>query len=111
MVLSYPMQPNVTVQLETFNGSSPKIVHPDKLEGWKSVVESHIQALTTEIQTLGNHAKWIEPRLHEYLRFMQWMEQAHPDIITAYKASTEVAEKLDKANNTEHDGVQMESGG
>jgi hypothetical protein len=108
MVLSYPTQPNVTVQLDPFNGPSPRIVHPDKLEGWKSVVESHLQALTTEIQTLGNHANWIEPRLQEFIKFNQWMEKAHPDIINAYKTSTAVADKLDRANNSD-DSVMAET--
>jgi hypothetical protein len=107
----YATQPLVTEKIYDSSGMAHTIVNPNRLENFKATLESHVSMLTTEVITISNHAKWIEPRLHEYLRFMQWMEQAHPDIITAYKASTEVAEKLDKANNTEHDGVQMESGG
>ena len=63
---------------------------------------------TSNDGTISNHANWIEPRLHEFIKFMQWMEKAHPDIINAYKTSTAVAEKLDKANNSD-DSVQMEA--
>jgi hypothetical protein len=92
---SYATQPLVTEKIYDSSGTSHTIVNPNRLENFKSTIETHVSMLTTEIQTLGNHAKWIQPRLHDFIKFMQWMEQAHPDIITAYKASTEVVEKME----------------
>ena len=105
---SYPSQPLVTEKLYDSSGMAHTIVNPNRLENFKATLESHVSMLTTEVTTISNHANWIEPRLHEFIKFMQWMEKAHPDIINAYKTSTAVAEKLDKANNAD-DSVQMEA--
>ena len=105
---SYPSQPLVTEKLYDSSGMAHTIVNPNRLENFKATLESHVSMLTTEVTTISNHANWIEPRLHEFIKFMQWMENAHPDIINADKTSTAVAEKLDKANNAD-DSVQMEA--
>lgn len=105
---SYPSQPLVTEKIYDSSGMAHTIVNPNRLENFKATIESHVSVLTTEVTTISNHANWIEPRLHEFIKFMQWMEKAHPDIINAYKTSTAVAEKLDKANNSD-DSVQMEA--
>ena len=105
---SYPSQPLVTEKIYDSSGMAHTIVNPNRLENFKATLESHVSMLTTEVTTISNHANWIEPRLHEFIKFMQWMEKAHPDIINAYKTSTAVAEKLDKANNAD-DSVQMEA--
>ena len=104
----YATQPLVTEKIYDSSGMAHTIVNPKQLENFKATLESHVSMLTTEVTTISNHAKWIEPRLHEFIKFMQWMEKAHPDIINAYKTSTAVAEKLDKANNAD-DSVQMEA--
>ena len=104
----YTTQPLVTEKIYDTSGMAHTIVNPNRLENFKATLESHVSMLTTEVTTISNHANWIEPRLHEFIKFMQWMEKAHPDIINAYKTSTAVAEKLDKANNAD-DSVQMEA--
>ena len=96
---AYPFQPSVTDYLQTYNGVSPRVVHAEKLESFKSIIESHVAALTTEVQTLKNHANWIEPRLNDYHKFMEWMQRVHPDVITAYTQATKVEQVLDKAND------------
>jgi len=98
-VNNYSYQPIVTEKLTDSSGTQHTIINPNRLENFKSVVEGHLATLTYEVQTLRQHANWIEPRLHEFLKFNQWMEQAHPDIIDAYKKSTAVAEALDRAND------------
>jgi hypothetical protein len=85
-----------------YSGASKKELNFERLEQFKYAIESHVQALTSEVSTLRNHANWIEPRLHEFLQFNKWMEQAHPDIIEAYKKSTAVAEKLERAIDENH---------
>ena len=96
---SYTYTPIVTEKFTDSSGTRHTIVNPDRLEQFKSYLESHIVSLTYEVQTLKQHANWIEPRLHEFIKFNQWMEKAHPDIIDAYKKSTAVAETLDRAND------------
>lgn len=83
-----------------YSGASRREINLERLEQFKYAIEAHVQTLTTQVQTLTSHANWIEPRLHEFIQFNQWMEQAHPDIIDAYKKSTAVAEKLDRANDS-----------
>lgn len=91
----------------TYTGSYKKELNLDRLEQFKAAVEHHITGLTLQVQTLTTHTNWIEPRLHDFIKFNQWMEQAHPDIIEAYKKSTAVAEKLDRANDTTQPQVSM----
>ena len=104
---NYSYQPIVTEKYASSTGHSHTYINPDRLENFKSAIESHVSALTYELQSMKNHANWIQPRLNDFHRFMVWMEQAHPDIIEAYKKSTEVAEKLDRANHGEE--VMMEA--
>lgn len=92
----------------TYTGSSKKELNLDRLEQFKAAVEHHITGLTLQVQTLTTHANWIEPRLHDFIKFNQWMEQAHPDIIEAYKKSTAVAEKLERAIDENHGEVMAE---
>ena len=98
---NYSYQPAVTDYLPMAGGVTPKVVHPEKLENFKSVIESHISTLTMEVQTLRQHANWIEPRLNDYHKFMEWMQRVHPDVITAYTQATKVEKTLDKANGEE----------
>jgi hypothetical protein len=94
------MQPPVSENLRgDYSGHLRRELNLDCLEGFKYAIEQHVQSLTLEVQTLQEHANWIEPRLHEFLKFTTWMQGAHPDIINAYKKSTAVAEKLDRAND------------
>jgi hypothetical protein len=74
-----------------------RAVNPERLENFKAAIESHIVALTTEVQTLRNHANWIEPRLNDYHKFMEWMQRVHPDVIEAYTQATKVEKVLDDA--------------
>lgn len=94
---AYISQPDVIGVLSS-SYSGTKVVDPDRLQIFKNGIESHISALTAAVQNIEQHANWIEPRLHEFLKFMTWMQEAHPDIIDAYKKTTAVAEKLDRAN-------------
>ena len=96
---SYPVQPSVIDYMQSFNGVSPRVVHPEKLEGFKSVIESHITSLTAEVQNLKAHVTWIEPRLNDFHKFMEWMQRVHPDVIEAYTQATKVEKVLDKAND------------
>jgi uncharacterized protein YaaN involved in tellurite resistance len=82
-----------------YSGASERKISLERLEQFKAAAEHQIQMLTVEVQTINNHINWIQPRLHDFMQFNRWMEQAHPDIINAYKTSTEVAEKLDRAND------------
>jgi hypothetical protein len=93
---SYQYQPNVT---ESINGSygHQLLLNPEKVAQFKSYVESHLMALTAEVQTLQAHANWIEPRLNDYHKFMEWMQRVHPDVITAYTEATKVEKTLDNA--------------
>lgn len=88
--------------VDTFTDSSGtphRIIKPQQLDAFKNAIENHINQLTYEINTMREHANWIEPRLHEFIKFNHWMEKAHPDIIEAYKKSTAVVAVLDKAND------------
>lgn len=96
---SYQYQPNVTEEYRSSMGNPHRVVEPQRLEQFKAAIESHINTLTYEMQTLKQRADWIEPRFDEYLRFMDWLADAHPDIIKAYKASIKVSDRLDMANN------------
>ena len=98
-VNNYSYQPIVTETLTDSSGTQHTIVNPNRLENFKSVVEGHLATLTYEVQTLKQHASWIEPRLNDYHKFMEWMQRVHPDVIDAYKKSTAVAEALDRAND------------
>lgn len=98
----------VTSAIPSPTGGMYQVIDPSALSQFKTNLESHIQMLTTEMRILRDHANWIEPRLNDFHKFMTWMEQAHPDIIEAFKKSTEVAEKLDRANNNESESVQMD---
>lgn len=91
------------------SGALKREVNLERLEQFKYAIEAHVQTLTTQVQTLTTHANWIEPRLHDFIRFNQWMEQAHPDIIDAYKKSTAVAEKLERAIDENHGEVMAEA--
>jgi len=103
----YPYQPIVTTAYTHPHSNNPQYaVIPEALEVFKGVIESHVASLTAEhnslsveMEQLKHRAQWIEPRLADYVKFNTWMEQAHPDIIDAYKKSTAVADKLDHANN------------
>lgn len=108
MISPYPYTPAVTEQLQGVNGPPSKAINPDKLDMWKTAVDNQLNHVSTELSTMITHANWIEPRIHEFLAFMTWMEKAHPDIIDAFKKSTEVAEKLDKANGNYDEEVMME---
>lgn len=94
---SYSYQGIITEKLTDSSGSSFTHINPQRLEQFKSYMEHHIAALTTEVQTLKNHANWIEPRLNDYHKFMEWMQRVHPDVITAYTEATKVEKVLDKA--------------
>lgn len=106
---NYSYTPIVTETLTDSNGTQHTIVNRNRLEQFKSHLESHIVSLTYEVQTLKHHANWIEPRLNDYHKFMEWMQRVHPDVITAYTQATKVEETLDKANYSESESVQMEA--
>jgi uncharacterized protein YaaN involved in tellurite resistance len=107
---SYMQQPPVTETYRgDYSGISRKELNFDRLEQFKYAIEQHVQMLTTQVQTLTSHANWIEPRLNDYHKFNQWMEQAHPDIINAYKKSTAVVEKLERAIDENHGEVMAET--
>lgn len=96
---NYQYMPIVTENFTDSSGIHHTIVNSSRLENFKSYMESHIAALTTEVQTLKYHANWIEPRLNDYHKFMEWMQRVHPDVITAYTQATKVEQVLDKAND------------
>lgn len=95
---SYQYQPNITVSVDGSYGQQ-LMLNPEKVAQFKSYAESHLMTLTTQVQTLTAHANWIEPRLNDYHKFMEWMQRVHPDVITAYTEATKVEKVLDKANN------------
>lgn len=105
---NYSYTPIVTEKYSSSTGHSHTYVNPDRLEQFKSAIESHIVSLTYEVQTLKQHASWIEPRLNDYHKFMEWMQRVHPDVITAYTQATKVEKTLDRANG-ESEAVQMEA--
>lgn len=97
---SYLPTPSVVeIWRSEFSGASERKINLERLEQFKAAAEHQIQMLTVEVQTMSNHINWIQPRFHEFMQFNRWMEQAHPDIINAYKTSTAVAETLDRAND------------
>ena len=98
---NYSYQPIVTEKLTDSSGYSHTYINPNRLENFKSVVEGHLATLTYEVLTLKQHASWIEPRLNDYHKFMEWMQRVHPDVITAYTQATKVEKTLDKANGEE----------
>jgi hypothetical protein len=104
---TYAVQPIVTEKLYDSSGTAHTIVNPNRLETFKANLESHIMALTLEVQTLQAHANWIEPRLNDYHKFMEWMQRVHPDVITAYTQATKVEKVLDKAQG-EIEHIQVE---
>lgn len=93
---SYQYQPTVTEPVSGTFGQQ-RLLNPDKVEQFKSAIESHVATLTAEVQILKNHANWIEPRLNDYHKFMEWMQRVHPDVITAYTQATKVEQVLDNA--------------
>jgi hypothetical protein len=95
---NYYAQTNVTETI-TSNYGTEVVVSPMALAHFKHAVESHLIGLTSEIQTLKNHVSWIEPRLNDFHKFMEWMQRVHPDVITAYTEATKVEKVLDRANN------------
>jgi hypothetical protein len=95
---NYAYQPIVTEKLYDSSGNATTIINPNRLEQFKSTMESHVASLTMEVQNLKNHANWIEPRLNDYHKFMEWMQRVHPDVITAYTQATKVEGVLDKSN-------------
>ena len=95
---TYAIQPIVTEKLYDSSGTAHTIVNPNRLEQFKATLESHIMTLTLEVQTLQAHANWIEPRLNDYHKFMEWMQRVHPDVITAYTEATKVEKVLDDAH-------------
>ena len=105
---NYTYSPIVTEKFSDSSGTQHTIVNPNRLEQFKSAIESHIVSLTYEVQTLKQHANWIEPRLNDYHKFMEWMQRVHPDVITAYTQATKVEKTLDRANG-ESEAVQMEA--
>ena len=97
MIHAYTVQPGVSEKMYDSNGNTHNIVNTSRLDSFKAVIESHIMALTLEVQTLQGHANWIEPRLNDYHKFMEWMQRVHPDVITAYTQATKVEKVLDDA--------------
>lgn len=97
----YYTQPAVVESFNDQNGHRHEVVKTRQLENFKISIEAHISTLTAEMQTLQNHANWIEPRLNDYHKFMEWMQRVHPDVITAYTQATKVEKTLDKANGEE----------
>lgn len=96
---SYYNQPAVVESFRDQNGNLHEIVKARQLEGFKLSMEAHVATLTAEVQTLKHHANWIEPRLNDYHKFMEWMQRVHPDVIDAYTQATKVEQVLDKAND------------
>ena len=107
-VPSYYNAQQVVQTLSGPNGTPHTIVDPRTMQDFQMKVEGQLSTLTVAMQSMAGHINWIEPRLHEFINFNKWMEQAHPDIIDAYKKSTAVVEVLDKANNTEMEHIQVE---
>ena len=95
---SYSYQPNVTEKISAGAYGTQAVVNPHNLEQFKAALEAHVSTLTYEVQNLKNHANWIEPRLNDYHKFMEWMQRVHPDVITAYTQATKVEKVLDDAN-------------
>ena len=97
----YYNAPPVVQQISDGTGKAHQLISPDILRDFQMKVEGQLQSLTMAVQQMTEHANWIEPRLHEFIQFNKWMEQAHPDIIDAFKKSTAVVKVLDKANSEE----------
>ena len=106
---NYAHSPIVTEKYSDSSGHTHTYINPDRLEQFKSNLESHIVSLTYEVQTLKQHANWIEPRLNDYHKFMEWMQRVHPDVIEAYTQATKVEKIIDKANHSESESVQTEA--
>ena len=97
----YYNAPPVVQNIIDSTGKTHQIISADIMRDLQIKVEGQLSTLTIEMQRMQDHANWIEPRLHEFIRFNIWMEQAHPDIIDAFKKSTAVVKVLDKANSEE----------
>lgn len=106
---SYYTQPSVVEAFVDQSGNRHDIVKTFQLENFKLCMEAHVSMLTAEVQKMQQHANWIEPRLNDYHRFMEWMQRVHPDVITAYTQATKVEQTLDKANGEEMFHPQAES--
>lgn len=96
---SYYTQPAIVEAFNDQNGNRHEVVKTRQLENFKINIEAHISALTEAVQVMKQHASWIEPRLNDYHKFMEWMQRVHPDVITAYTQATKVEQVLDKAND------------
>lgn len=94
---SYRYQPTIVDNYTDANGVAHSTLNTRMTQQFKAAIESHVASLTMEIQTLKNHANWIEPRLNDYHKFMEWMQRVHPDVITAYTEATKVEKTLDNA--------------
>jgi len=94
---SYYTQPAVVEAFVDQSGNRHEVVKARQLENFKISIEAHVSTLTAEVQTLKYHANWIEPRLNDYHKFMEWMQRVHPDVITAYTQATKVEKILDDA--------------
>jgi len=90
----------VTEKISAGSYGAQAVVNPHSLEQFKAAIESHVNTLTYEIQNLKNHAAWIEPRLNDFHKFMEWMQRVHPDVITAYTEATKVEKVLDDAEGS-----------
>lgn len=97
----YYNAPPVVQNISDHSGKTHQLISADILRDLQIKVEGQLSTLTRAVQQMQEHANWIEPRLHEFIKFNTWMQQAHPDIIDAYKKSTAVVEVLDKANGEE----------
>lgn len=94
---NYYAQTNVTETINDTYGHQV-VVKAQALSNFKTAIETQVIALTAEVQTLKSHANWIEPRLNDYHKFMEWMQRVHPDVITAYTEATKVEKVLDDAH-------------
>ena len=95
----YYSTPAVVEVFTDQNGNRHEVVNARQLESFKMKIESYVNQLTAEISALREHANWIEPRLNDHHKFMEWMQRVHPDVIEAYTQATKVEQVLDKAND------------
>lgn len=95
----YCPAPAVVEAFTDQNGNRHEVVKARQLDNFKLHMEAHVSTLTAQVQTLTAHASWIEPRLNDYHKFMEWMQRVHPDVIEAYTQATKVEKIIDKAND------------
>ena len=53
------------------------------------------QYLDARLAQTEDLARVSHERLEELAAFMDWMQQVHPQVIEAYRASTQVAERME----------------